>query len=171
MSYEFKQEWTKEDYIAFTSNHMKTSVFKLSNIILFTASIGYLLLTPVFTDKWTFFYLGIGIFFFLVLFLLFTKVGAGKAYEKNKELMIVNYRLDSEGLTYLNVEGELTKHWSEFYSIKETEDYFFVYFNKNSGMLLAKRDFSTEINRYIISNCEEHMTNKRRITWAKKENY
>ena len=169
MDYELKQAWTKEDYIAFSTNHMLTSVFKLSNILLFTFSIGYLLLTPVFTGSWTFFFLGIGIFLFLVFFLLFTKVGAGRAYEKHKDKMVINYRLNDEGLTYLNIEGELTKHWSEFYSIKETEDYFFIYFNKNNGMLLAKRDFSTEINRFIKRNCDEHMVDKRKIKWYKSE--
>lgn len=163
MQYEFTQRWTKEDYIAFTMNHMVTSIFKVSNLILFGGSIGYLLVTPFFTGEYTFFYLGIGIFLFLVLFLMFTKKNAGKAYEKNKEKMFVNYRLDENGLTYLNVEGELTKHWNEFYSIKETEDYFFIYFNKHNGMLLAKRDFSSEVTRFVVAKCNEHMVDKRKI--------
>ncbi len=94
---------------------------------------------------------------------MFTRKNAGKAYEKNKEKMFVNYRLDENGLTYLNVEGELTKHWNEFYSIKETEDYFFIYFNKHNGMLLAKRDFSSEVIRFVVDKCNEHMVDKRKI--------
>jgi hypothetical protein len=171
MNYEFKQAWTKEDYVAFATNHMLTSVFKLSNILLFTGSIGYLLLTPIFSGSWTFFYLGIGIFFFLIFFLLFTRYGAKRAYDKHKDSMIINFVLNDEGLTYLTNDGNLLKHWSEFYSIKETEDYFFVYFNKNNGMLLAKRDFGMDINRFIKDNCNKHMVNKRKIKWVKEEEF
>ena len=77
--------------------------------------------------------------------------------------MVVKFRLDEEGLTYLNIEGELTKHWNEFYSIKETKEYFFIYFNKNNGMLLKKIDFTQEVNRFIIAQCNEHIVDKRKI--------
>ncbi|MCK5388351.1 MAG: YcxB family protein [Candidatus Izimaplasma sp.] len=170
MEYKFTQEWTKEDYIAFAMNHMKVSVFKPSNIILFTISIGYLTITPLVTGgDYTFFYLGLGVIIFLGAFLLFTRVGAGRAYEKNKDLMKINFLINENGLTYLNSNGELLKPWNEFYSFKETKDYFFMHFSKYKGMLLAKRELSDELQKYIIKNVTEHLVNKKKIKLLKDE--
>jgi len=168
MEFQFTQTWTKEDYVAFATNHMMNSVFKLSNLILFSISIGYLIIYPLFTKDYTFFFLGIGIFLFLISFLLFTRVGAKRAYEKNKDLMTINFRIDDEGMTYLNTEGELLKPWSEFYSFKESKDYFFMYFSKNKGMLLAKREVSDSLRRFIITSVQTHMVDKRRIKILKE---
>ncbi len=170
MEYNFTQTWTKEDYVAFTTNHMMVSVLKPSNIILFSVSIGYLTITPFVTGgDFTFFYLGIGIFVLLIGFLLLTRVGAKKAYEKNKDLMTINFRIGDDGITYLNKNGELLKPWNEFYSFKETKDYFYVYFNKNKGMLLAKRDVSNELSKFIIDHVQDHLVNKRKIKLLKEK--
>jgi len=171
MEYKFTQTWTKEDYVAFAMNHMFVSVFKLSNIILFVVSIGYLVVTPFITGgDYTFFYLGIGVLLFLLSFLLFTKVGAKRAYEKNKDLMTINFLINNEGITYLNNNGELLKPWIEFYSFKETKDYFFMYFSKHKGMLLAKREISQELQKFIVTNVETHLVDKRKIKLLKEKN-
>ena len=163
MEFRFTQTWTKDDYVAFATNHMIASVFKLSNLILFSVSIGYLLIYPFFTGDFRFFFMGLSIFFFLAAFLLFTRVGARRSYEKNKDLMTISFVINDEGLTYLNKEGELLKPWNEFYSFKETEKYFFIYFSKNKGMLLAKRDFDESLKRFIIEKIQEHLVDKRKI--------
>jgi len=170
MEYKFTQTWTKEDYIAFSMNHMFVSVFKLSNVILFTLSIGYLVITPLVTGgDFTFLYLGVAIFLFLIAFLLFAKVGAGRAYEKNKELMTINFLINEAGITYLNNNGELLKPWTDFYSFTETDEYFFMYFSKHKGMLLAKRELSTELQRYVISQVKAHLVNQRKLKLLKVE--
>ncbi len=170
MEYKFSQTWTKEDYIAFSMNHMFMSVFKRSNIILFTLSISYLIITPLITGgDFTFLYLGIAIFLFLIAFMLFAKVGAGRAYEKNKDLMTINFLINEEGITYLNNNGELLKPWNEFYSFTENEDYFFMYFSKHKGMLLAKRDLNSDVQRYVVQQVKEHMVNQKKLKLLKVE--
>jgi len=168
MEYRFTQEWTKDDYVAFAMHHMKVSVFKLSNIILFTVSIGYLIITPLVTGgELTYFYLGIGVFLFLGAFLAFTKIGAARAYEKNKELMKISFLLNGEGLTYLNNNGELLKPWNEFYSFSETKEYFFMYFSKHKGMLLAKRELSDELQKFVITSIKSHLVDQRKVKLLK----
>ena len=170
MEYNLTQTWTKEDYVAFAMNHTMASVFKLSNIILFTVSIGYLTITPLVTGgDYTFFYLGIGVLVLLLFFLLLTRVGAKRAYEKNKELMTIHFRINEEGITYLNENGELLKPWNEFYSFKETKDYYFMYFSKHKGMLLAKREVSEELGKFIIDNVNTHLVDKRKIKIMKDD--
>ena len=61
MEYEFSQKWTKEDYVAFATNHLFLNFLKIQNIVLYSVSIGYLLITPIMTDRWEFFYVGIGL--------------------------------------------------------------------------------------------------------------
>ncbi len=161
MEYEFTQTWTKEDYVAFSTNHMMISVFKLTNVILFTVSIGYLIVTPLFTGDFTFFFMGIAVFMFMVFFLLYTRYSAKRSYDRNIDLMTINFRLNEDGITYLNKEGELLRYWKDFFSFKETPLYFFIYFNRNNGMLLAKRDFSEEMTKYVIDNVTKNVDAKR----------
>ena len=85
--------------------------------------------------------------------------------------MTINFVLNDEGLTYKTKEGELIKPWNEFYSFKETKDYFFIYFNKHNGLLLAKRDFSNEIIDFVIRQINDHLVNKRKIKLLKKDRY
>ncbi len=170
MEYKFTQTWSKEDYIAFSMNHMFMSVFKLSNIILFTLSIGYLIITPLITGgDYTFLYMGVAIFLFLIAFMLFAKVGAARAYEKNKDLMTINFLVNEKGITYLNNNGELLKPWNEFYSFTETNEYFFMYFSKHKGMLLAKRDLSSELQQFVIAQVKQHMVNQKRLKLLKED--
>lgn len=167
MDYEFTQQWTQEDYVAFVTNHMMNSVFKFTNLMLFTISISYLIITPLITGNFQFFYMGIAVFLFLIAFMIFTRYGAKRAYNKNIDLMTIKFRLNDEGVTYLNAEGELLKPWKEFYSFKESEKYFFIYFSKHKGMLLAKRDFSEVINKYIIDNVLKHVVDQRKVKLLK----
>lgn len=168
MNYEFKQVWTKEDYVAFATNHLLINFMKLQNIILYSLSIGYLLITPVLTGKFTFFYIGIGLLVMMVFYVMFARRMAGKNYEKNKDLLSISFELNEEGLTYITKEGKMTEPWNEFYSVKETKDYFFMYFTPQKGFLLAKRDLSNTNKQYICKKLEEHMTNKRRLKLLKK---
>ena len=83
--------------------------------------------------------------------------------------MTINFKITDDGITYMNVEGELVKPWNELYSFSETEEYFFVYFSKHRGMLFAKRDFSYELRRFIIDNVQKHLVNKRKIKLLKRD--
>ena len=63
MEYNFTQKWTKEDYVAFAVNHLLQNFLKTRNLILYTISIGYLIITPLLTGRWEFFYVGIGLIY------------------------------------------------------------------------------------------------------------
>jgi len=170
MEYEFTQTWSQEDYVAFAKNHMLSAIFKVSNIILFTVSIGYLLITPIISGgDFLFFFLGIGVLAMISLFLVYAINNSKKTYEKNKHLMTIDFVVNDEGLTYKTKEGELTKPWNEFYSFKETKDHFFIYFNKQNGLLLAKRDFSYELQSFIVKQINDHLVDKRKIKILKRE--
>ena len=83
--------------------------------------------------------------------------------------MTIHFRINEDGITYLNETGELLKPWNEFYSFKETKDYYFMYFSKHKGMLLAKREISAELGKYIIDSVKTHIVDKRKIKVMKDD--
>ena len=168
MTYTFKQTWTKEDYVAFATNHLLINFFKVQNFILYFVSIGYLLITPLLTGKFTFFFIGLGLLAMMGFYILYARRAAGKGYEKNKDLLSISFVLNEEGLTYVTTEGEMTEPWAQFYSVKETKDYFFMYFTAQKGFLLAKRDLTEPMKNFIVKMFDEHMTNRRRVKLMKK---
>lgn len=162
MDYEFKQNVTKEDYVAFVTNHIKKSFLKVSNILLFTISIGYLIVSPFILDEqdFTFLYIGLAIVALLIGMVFFVRRNAGKTYDKNPNAFDMAYRADDEGLTYIVPEGEIQKNWNEFYSVNETEEYLYLYVNKNSGLLFVKSQINQDIVRFIIENATKNMKPK-----------
>jgi len=163
MEYQFSQKWTKEDYVAFATNHLLLNFLRLKNIILYTVSIGYLLLTPLFAGTWTFFFVGIGLMVLLGGYILVARRSAGKGYERNKDSLSINFTLNETGLIYETKEGTITEDWAKFINVKETEDYLFMYFATNKGFLLAKRDLSEDMLRMIRRGLKEHVVNQKRI--------
>lgn len=163
MEYEFTQKWTKEDYVAFATNHLFLNFLKTRNIVLYVVSIGYLLITPIMTDRWEFFYVGIGLVLIMGGFVIMARKAAGKGYERNKDSLSIDFVLNEEGLTYQTTEGTLTEKWEMFATVKETEVYFFMYFAAHKGFLLAKRDLSEEMIEFIRRNLLEHVVNHKRL--------
>lgn len=161
MKYTFTQNVTKEDYVAFVTNHIFLSFLRPFNLILFIISVGYLLVTPFLTGDFTFFYVGIGIFAFIFLLALFVRRNAKKTYERNPESFTMTYVVDDESLTYMTREGELVKNWPEFYRVKETNDYLFVYINQHSGLVLVKREIPSDAYRFIVEQLKQHVIAKR----------
>lgn len=168
MNYEFTQTWTKEDYVAFATNHLLNNFKKIQNLLLYSISIGYLLITPTLTGKFTFFYVGIALLVIIALYIVFARHTAAKGYEKNKEYLTISFELNQASLTYITKEGKLTEPWQNFYSVKETKDYFFIYFTAQKGFLLAKRDLTDSMKSFVIRMFQEHMTNKKHMKFLKK---
>lgn len=162
MNYEFKQTVTREDYIAFVTNHIKKSFLKVSNILLFTISIGYLIVSPFILDEqdFTFLYIGLAIVALLVGMVFFVRRNAGKTFDKNPNAFDMAYKADDAGLTYIVPEGEIQKNWNEFYSIHETEDYLYLYVNKNSGLLFVKSQINHDILQFVTANATKNMKAK-----------
>jgi hypothetical protein len=163
MEYEFTQKWTKEDYVAFATNHLLLNFLKTKNIILYTVSIGYLLMTPLIIERWEFFYVGIGLVVLFTGYLFMARKSAGKGYEKNKESLGIKFTLNDSGLIYETPEGIVTENWNQFINVKETEKHFFMYFAANKGFLIAKRDLSEDMNRMIRRGLREHVVNQKKI--------
>ncbi len=163
MEYEFTQKWTKEDYVAFATNHLLLSFLKKKNLILYTVSIGYLLITPVFTDRWEFFFVGIGLIFLFMGYILMARKIAGKGYEKNKDSFSIKFVLNETGLVYETQDGTVEETWEKFITVIENEKYFFMYFAANKGFLIAKRDLSEDMIRMIRNGLREHVVNQKRI--------
>ena len=163
MEYKFSQKWTEEDYVTFAMNHLLLSFFKTQNIILYTISIGYLLITPLLTERWEFFYVGIGLLLLLGGYLIMARRAAVKGYERNKDSLSINFTLNEQGLIYETLDGKITDKWEQFYSVKETEKYFFMYFAAQKGFIVAKRDLTEEMVLFIRKNLLEHVVNQKRI--------
>lgn len=163
MEYKFNQNWTKEDYEAFAVNHLIQNFLKTRNLILYIVSIGYLLITPFLTERWEFFYVGIGLIFMFIGYIFLAKRRAGKGYEKNKNNLSIQFTINDNGLMYETTEGTMTENWSNFTYVKETELHFFMYFSANQGFLLAKRDLTEEIILMIRKGLTEHVVNQKRI--------
>lgn len=165
LEYNFSQHVTKEDYIAFVTNHMKMSFFKPFNIVLFVISVGYLAASPFIlgTNDYTFLFIGLGIILLLVGMVFYARKNAAKTYDKNSDQFTMSYKVDDEGLTYILGEGQLQKQWMEFYSATENDDYMYVYVNKNSGLVLVKRDVPVDALRFIRSKLTEHVTPAKRV--------
>ncbi len=159
MEYKFTQKVTKEDYIAFVTNHMKISFLKPVNIILFTVSIGYLMVSPFIIDEkdYTFLFIGVGIVLLLFAMILFARKNAAKQYDKSEEQFNMTYIVDDEKLIYMINEGNVEKQWIDFYSTVETEEYIYIYVNKNSGMVLVKRDIPTNVLSFVREKLKTHV--------------
>lgn len=163
MEYQFSQKWTKEDYVAFATNHLLLNFLKLHNIILYSVSISYLLLTPLFTESYSFFFIGLGLILVMGGYILIARRSAGKGYERNKENLSISFTLNESGLIYETKDGVVTEEWNKFINVKETEKYFFMYFSANKGFLLAKRDLSEDMINMIRNSLKEHVVNLKKI--------
>ena len=165
MEYKFTQEISREDYVSFVVNHMKYSFLKPFNIILFTVSIGYLMVSPFLMQtgerNYTFTFIGIGLMVVLGALMVFAKRSAGKQYDKTGGEFKMTYEITDDALVYKVAEGDVTKQWNEFYSAMETEDYLYVYVNKQRGMVIVKRSISDAMVRFIKEKLAANLKPKR----------
>lgn len=161
MDYRFKQEVTKEDYVSFVTNHMKRSFVKPVNIILFTVSIGYLMVSPFLMPaeerSFTFTFIGIGLLVLLTGLVIFSKKAAEKQYDRSNGGFDMEYEITEDGLVYIVGEGTIEKKWYEFYSVNENEDYLYIYVNKQRGMLIIKRAITEEALQFIKTKLQESL--------------
>ncbi len=162
MEYNFHQHVTKDDYVAFVMNHLKMSFYKPFNMALFIVSVGYLLISPILDPgNFTFLFIGLGIVLLLVAMMFYARKNAAKTYDNSAAQFDMSYRVNDEGLTYILDEGQLEKKWGEFYSVKETEEYLYVYVNKNSGMVIVKREVPNDALSFVKQKLTLHVLPKR----------
>lgn len=169
MNTEFTQNVTKEDYVAFVTNHIKKTFLKVPNLLLFTISIGYLVLSPFILEDqdFTFMFVGLAIVVLIFGMVFFVKNRAAKTFDENPDAFRMSYRVTEESLTYIVTDGEIEKKWEEFYSINESQNYLYLYVNKNSGLLFVKSQINSDILRYIVDNSTKNM-NPKHIKLLKK---
>lgn len=161
MDYKFKQEVNQDDYVSFVTNHMKQSFLKPVNIVLFTVSIGYLMVSPFLMAaderNYTFTFIGLGLVLLLVALAAFSKKAAERQYLKSGGNFDMEYEITDEALVYIVSEGKIAKNWSEFYSVSENDDYLYVYVNKQRGMLIIKRAITSDALDFIKNKLQENL--------------
>ena len=165
MEYKFNQNVTKEDYVSFVTNHMKNSFLRPFNVVLFIVSIGYLSISPFLMPaderNFTFTFIGIGIVAVLFGMVLLAKKNAAKQYDKNSGEFKMSYDINDERLVYIVGEGQIERKWNEFYSAVENQDYLYIYVNKNSGMLIVKRDANEPTLAFIREKLRANLKPRR----------
>ncbi len=162
MEFTFRQKVSREDYVAFVDNHLKRSILKPLNLVLFVISIGYLMISPFILDNgdYTFFFIGLGIALLLAAMIFYARRNAAKQYDKTPDQFNMEYKVDDEGLTYLIGEGSIEKKWFDFHSAMEKEDYLYLYVNKNSGMVIVKREVPIDALNFIKEKIKEKVNPK-----------
>ena len=161
MDYKFKQAVSREDYVSFVTNHMKRSFLKPFNIILFTASIGYLMVSPFLMAaaerNYTFTFIGLGLLVLLVALAIFSKKAAERQYDRSEGGFDMEYEITDKALVYIVQDGNVIKQWYEFYSVSENDNYLYLYVNKQRGMLVIKSALSSDALRFIKDKLREHL--------------
>lgn len=172
MEYKFKQELTREDYMAFVSNHLRQGLLRPFNVALFIVCIGYLLISPFLPGNegnFMFMYIALGLVAILVLMVFFSKRSAGKRYESVKDEFKVNFTVTEERLLYeLNDGRLLDKGWNEFYSCYERGDYLYLYLNKNSGLVIVLRNLDASIIAFVKQQLTQNL-NPKKVRFAKED--
>lgn len=106
----------------------------------------------LFTDKEIDAYLIAGPFVFLALIIFShfsTKKRIRKAIEKNPRLKEdVTFIFNQNEFIEKGETFQVNHKWSEYEKIKEVKEYFFLYLNKKSAILLKKEDFKNELNLF-----------------------
>jgi hypothetical protein len=165
MEYKFKQELTKEDYVAFVTNHLRAGLLRPFNVVLFIVCIGYLLVSPFLPGNegnYNFMYIALGLVVILVLMLWFSRRSAGKRYESIKEEFQVEFTVTEEKLVYqLSDDRFLEKPWNEFHSVYERGDYIYLYVQKNSGLVCVTRNLNQDIVRFIKKQITDNVNPKK----------
>lgn len=165
MNYTFTQKVEKDDYVSFVVNHMKYSFYKPLNIVLFTVSIGYLMVSPFLMPaderNYTFTLIGVGLILLLIALTWFAKRGAEKQYDRGGGAFEMTYEITDESLIYKVDEGEISKNWNEFYSAMETDNYIYIYVNKQRGMVILKKAISGDMMDFIKGKLVENLKPRR----------
>lgn len=161
MKYEINQTLTKEDYMAYVTNQLYNYFFRPFNVIIFSVILVYLLIVPFFTQNYGFMLIALGAILLNVLLIVYTRHRAKKFFEKNQDLISMNLVLEDQELVYKNIDGNLSKKWFEFDNVKETEDYIFLNVNRQSGLIIVKRELSVEAKQFLLEKVSASLPAKK----------
>lgn len=165
MEYKFKQMLTKEDYVAFVTNHLRQGLLRPFNVVLFILCMGYLLASPFLPGNegnYNFMFIALGLVAMLAIMVVFSRRSAGKRYDKVKDEFDVEFTVDENKVVYSLSNGQfLDKPWNEFYRIFERGEYIYLYVNKNSGLVCVTRNLNQDIVAFIKRQINEHMDPKK----------
>ena len=65
-----------------------------------------------------------------------------------------------EVLVYRNSDGNLEKNWYEFAKAKESDEYIYLAISKQSGLIIVKRQISSDALAFLYSRLKEHIVPK-----------
>lgn len=149
MEYKINHHIEKEDYLAFVTNHIVSGFLKPLNMVLFTISLAYLIVTPFLTGEFTFLLIALGIIALIIVGIFFVRRNAVKTYDKDSSSFDMKYEFNEEGFAAVMSEGKRELLWSEFYSAKETDKYLFIYVTPQQGLMLVKSQLSEEALKFL----------------------
>lgn len=151
---------SKEDFNEFYKNFIFRTILKTSNLIVYSAFLLFLLVTPIVTgDLGYLIYFGVFLVIISLLFLYMKRQG-NRLYENNPEAFNMTYTLTEKELTFKTKEGSSSKFYSEFFSIVEVEGYYFLYLKNKRGLIFVKSQMEEDAITYLIEQTTRNMKEK-----------
>lgn len=161
MEYKFTQELNEKDYMAYVNQQLLSYFFRPINIALYVVIVGYLgfmLITQ-------FSYIVLLMFAMIVLLNLtlwfYTKRRAKKFFKENQNLIRMTLTFKEDELVYKNTDGDVVKSWVDFTRVKESEEYFYLAVDKQSGLIIVKRYLSSEALAFFNKVITEKIDQKK----------
>lgn len=158
--YKFKNKVSEEDFLAFYKHYLKKTMFKPLSIGIYGVFLLFMLIGPIITRDYTMYmYLA---FFVLITFFVFTSIPrkARKLYESNKDSFQLTYTMKEDVLQFEASQGKNEKLWSEFHTLYETQDHYFIYLKNKRGLIFTKSSMNEENMTFLIDKCKSVLTEK-----------
>lgn len=161
MEFEVKQELNEKDYMAYVTNQLMSYFLRPINIGLYVVILGYMGYMLITTKEWIIILMVVAILGLNLLLIFYTRNKAKKFFKKNQDLIRMEFIFKEDMLIYKNVDGDLEKHWYEFTSARESEEYIYLSVNKQSGLIVVKRFLNSDALSFLYSRINTHMNPKR----------
>jgi len=165
MEFNFTQEVTKEEYLAFYRYHILKKFYSPVKIIA-VVFFFLILFSGPFYGQWTMLYAGLALLAFIVFMIFKIKNTGGKIYDQDPESFQYEYVLTDVTCSFSTKDGKSTKMWSEFVFLFEDEQYVFIYTKQNRGLMFVKEKMEEEVVAFIKQKVE---SNKGSVLKKKKK--
>ena len=160
MNHEFKITINETDFMAFYKNYIYRSILSTRNIILYSIFLLFLLVMPIVTNNLQYLmYFGIFMVAIVLLFFMVRRQGK-RLYNNNPDAFNMTFTLTEKDITFQTDEGKSTKFWSEFFSVVEEENYYFLYLKNKRGLIFVKNQMTDEQRAFLVTNATATMKEK-----------
>lgn len=158
--YTFKNKVSEEDFLAFYKHYLKKTMLKPLSVGIYSVFLLFLLIGPIITKDYSM-YMYFGFFAMITLFVV-TSIPrkARKLYEHNKESFQLTYTFKKEALKFESPQGKNEKLWSEFHTLYETKDHYFIYLKNKRGLVFTKSCMNEDQVRFLLEQCKSVLTER-----------